>query len=105
MGDAFCKPVYPIYPPVPVNPIYEKDILSQIYASFISVDTIEDRDALNPDVLSDGKIVRVNNVDGESKYYVYVRASTAWANCDLVTVADIEELSKSLIWQDIGQNQ
>lgn len=61
-------------------------------AAFITVDTLEDRDVIYP--VPDGKIVRVNDVDGAIIYYVYNRTAQEWSTInidpDLTPYATIE---------------
>lgn len=67
-------------------------------AAFITVDTIVDRDLIYP--IPDGKIVRVNDVEGEVVYYVYSRTSQEWSTInvdpDLTPYATIEYVDEQL---------
>lgn len=50
-------------------------------AAFITVATLADRDAIYP--VPDGKIIRVNDVDGDTVYYVYNRSLSEWSIIDV----------------------
>lgn len=50
----------------------------QLRRSFITVDTIRQRDALDDGNLPDGRICRVNNVNGKTKYYSYDVSTSSW---------------------------
>jgi len=49
-----------------------------IARSFITVDTVEQRDNLDPKTLVNGKIVRVNNFGGDATYYAWNENTKAW---------------------------
>lgn len=46
--------------------------------TFITVDTIDQRDNIDPKSLVNGKMVRVNYVDGVAKYYAWDEESKTW---------------------------
>lgn len=50
----------------------------QINRSFITVDNIAQRDQLNCKLLPDGKIVKVNDVDGEPVYFTWDKLQHRW---------------------------
>ena len=58
--------------PIPPNMMWELD------RAWISVETIAQRDKLNTRLIPNGKIVRVNNVMGVAKYYIYNQVLQAW---------------------------
>lgn len=70
----------------------------QLRRSFIVVDSIKQRDALDDGNLPNGKICRVNNVNGKTKYYAYDVTVSAWIEqpIDFVTetVADEKYVTK-----------
>lgn len=70
----------------------------QLRRSFITVDSIRQRDALDDGNLPDGKICRVNNVNGKTKYYAYDVSTSSWIEqpIDFVTekVADQQYVRK-----------
>lgn len=71
------------FPPLPVGdlPAYiSNDEKARYEAAFISLPMISDRDALDTEKLPDGKIVRVNNVDGVAKYYAWDKFNETWAD-------------------------
>lgn len=73
------------FPPLPVGdlPAYvSNDEKARYEAAFISLPLIDDRDALNTDKLPDGKIVRVNNVNGEPRYYVWSQYNGVWEDVE-----------------------
>ena len=59
---------------------YDAEVLSR---TFISVDTLTQRDNIDPDGLTDGRIVRVNDVGGEVKYYAWNNSNRVWEDADL----------------------
>jgi len=60
--------------------------------TFITFDTIEQRDNLDPKKMVNGKIVRVNNVDGEVKYYSWNEPLHTWDNLDWGSGSGIPEI-------------
>lgn len=75
-------PCPPPEPPKPQGPQFTEEYQSELDAAFISVDTIADRNKLLEDdrELPNGKIVRVNYIDGEtsSKYYRWDANNQCW---------------------------
>jgi hypothetical protein len=78
---------------------------TNIARSWISVETIEERDAIPKSQLADGKLVRVNNVDGKTVYYSYDEKTETWIKETIFT--EDEELTNkvdvsydSSIWED-----
>lgn len=63
----------------PADPVADPDILDQIDRTWITVDTIEQRNLLSVRLIPDGRIVRVNkDVDGKTHYYSYDEANSVW---------------------------
>lgn len=92
------------YPPGPIPPhppgpgsipaivtVYEKALYD---SAFISVPKLKDRNRLNPYTLPDGKIVRVNNVDGEVKYYVWSKYDEEWSEILIDPTEVLKEYAK-----------
>lgn len=88
-GCIPCPPSpYPPVPPCPPGPgpyptpgcdiPFTHQMAYELNRAWISVDTIAQRDKLNTRLIPNGKVVRVNNVAGEVKYYVYDQAAQAW---------------------------
>ena len=50
--------------------------------TFITVDTLEQRDNLDPNKLVNGRLLRVNNVGGTSAYYAWNSDTQSWDNED-----------------------
>lgn len=69
-GDHCGCPPKPGHKP-PLNP-------ENVNAAFVTVDTIEERNSLCFPLPPDGKIVRVNDVKGEVKYYIWNAESFRW---------------------------
>ncbi|MCM1222903.1 MAG: hypothetical protein NC548_51475 [Lachnospiraceae bacterium] len=65
----------------------------QLRRSFITVDTIKQRDALDDGNLPDGKICRVNNVNGKVKYYSYDVSTSSWVEqpLDYLTTTEADQ--------------
>lgn len=89
-------PCPPIYPPVPPHPeperpaFFSKTDKKHLDAAFISVPTLKKRDELDTSSLPDGKIVRVNSVDGFPKYYAWSAFNDHWEELSWVSDSDIE---------------
>ena len=66
--------------------------------SFITVDTVEQRDNLDPKTLVNGKLVRVNNFGGDATYYVWNAETQAW------DLADFGGGGSSGIYYDTTEN-
>lgn len=94
-GPIPPRPPYPPYPPIPPAPVPpgpgpDPDIPVRITrsekklydAAFVSLPLLRDRDALNTDTIPDGKIVRVNSVNGYTKYYEWSKYDNCWKDCD-----------------------
>ena len=79
-GPHPCPPGPPVPPSRPV-----------VDPAFITVQTLIDRDRINAfgKYVPDGKLVRVNNVDGQVKYYVWNAYNNVW---DETTIVDAEML-------------
>lgn len=90
-------PYNPIYPPVAPDPEPEKlaffstTYKKQLESAFIAVPTIKKRDELDTSKLPDGKIVRVNSVDGEPRYYVWSAFNDHWEELNLVLQEGVNE--------------
>jgi len=86
--DHGCNPYpHPPCPPCPPPPTpgpspevvpFTKEDKEAIAKAMLTVDTIEDRDALVSDELISGKVVRVNDVDGEPRYYEWNKTESRW---------------------------
>lgn len=73
------------------KPFTEYDADSLIRA-FITVDTIEQRDNLDHKELVDGKLVRVNNVYGDVKYYAWIQGESTWEEVQFSGKGDIPKI-------------
>lgn len=62
--------------------VYTDYDAQMLNSSFISVDTIEQRDNLDKSKLTNGKIVRVNDYGGTSRYYAWNATTTQWDDVD-----------------------
>ena len=67
---------------------YDAEILNR---TFISVDTITQRDNLDPKSLTEGRLIRVNDVDGKPTYYSWDSINSEWLEItsSVPTAADI----------------
>jgi hypothetical protein len=87
---------HPIFPPVPPLPEMDRPAFfsvkckEELDAAFITVPTIKKRNRLHN--LPDGKIVRVNNVNGKPKYYVWSAYEEQWNDLPLVFQEDLDGL-------------
>lgn len=81
-------------PPGPTPIDFTEEDKEMIMRSTISVDTLEDRDRLSSDDLPEGKVVRVNDVDGHVDYFEWDKESESWIPATLgrryLTKAEIE---------------
>lgn len=71
------------HPPAPIPIIFTPEDKKMIDASMITVETLEDRDRLSGGWLNNGKIVRVNNVEGAVEYYEWDSSSSQWVPATL----------------------
>ena len=60
--------------------------------TFISLDTIEQRDNIDPKHLVNGRIVRVNNVGGASAYYIWNSSTNEWNIFEDFSIKGIPEV-------------
>lgn len=60
--------------------------------TFISLDTIEQRDNIDPKHLVNGRIVRVNNVGGTSAYYIWNSSTNEWDVFEDFSIKGIPEV-------------
>lgn len=77
-GPKPPEPPGPPTPPAPEPTIYTPEDKETVARSMITVDTLEQRDKLSSDDLIDGKIVRVNDVDGKVQIYEWDKENSAW---------------------------
>lgn len=73
-----CPPPIPPCPPPPIRPVADP--------AFITVQTIADRDRINAfgKYVPEGKLVRVNNVEGEVKYYAWNSYDSRWDETTII---------------------
>lgn len=76
-----CNPCPP-RPPRPVGIPFTHHMAEELNRAFISVNTLAQRNELNKRLLPDGKLVRVNDVNGEAKYYVWDQSEEVWKDAD-----------------------
>ena len=80
-SSSTCAPSPSTSPPSYSKPSVQPndhDLLHMVEKAWITVETLEERNRLNIKLVPNGKIVRVNNVDGEVKYYCYNQATSTW---------------------------
>lgn len=109
-GDGYCPPGppdhhhhhhhHPCGPmpgpmpgPRPIGGGFTPREADQLRRSFIVVDSIRQRDALDDGYLPNGRICRVNNVNGKVKYYAYDVSTSSWIEqpIDFLTDTAAEE--------------
>lgn len=71
---SHCHP----YPPMPDRP----DKLNDINRAFITLDNLDQRDRLAQYPIPNGRLVRVNDVDGSPKYYEWDKSHKVWNEMD-----------------------
>lgn len=80
-------------PPCP-TPIPDPDEHTQS-RTFITFDTITQRDGLTPEFIPDGRIVRINDAgEGKAEYYQWSAEEEAWKTWDILT--HLEDLYTAL---------
>ena len=82
-----CPPAPPM--PTPPCPPAPPQNLDNVLGAFVSVETIDDRNSLCFPYPPNGKIVRVNNVQGETKYYVWDSESCSWKDFEFASTDDL----------------
>lgn len=91
------------FPPVPVPTPFTPFDKKQLNQAMLTVDTLTDRDRIGSYCLQDGKIVRVNNIDGEGtvEYYEWCAATSGWKLATLgdryMTREEVEDSIKDTI--------
>lgn len=80
-SSSTAGPHGPIFPPVAPD---DEIIPYQVKSAFVTFPTIEERDKLNPRQTPDGKLVRVNDVDGKPEYYAWSINEHKWINVNFV---------------------
>lgn len=73
-------PPFPPFPPVPTPTIFTPADKLMVDRSMITVEALEDRDQLANDDTLNGKLVRVNDSDGEGtpEYYTWNKEDSKW---------------------------
>lgn len=86
-----------LWPPVPPPPeperpaLFTRALKKQLDEAFISVPTLKKRDELDTTMMPDGKIIRVNSVDGLPKYYAWSAFNDHYEELNFATSEDIDE--------------
>jgi len=89
-------PPYPVIPPEPSQYVnITKEEKERYDRAFITVDTLADLKALEDRDLRDGKMVRVNDVEGEPSYFVWSEAVKNW-----VDLGDINSGIPEIVGED-----
>lgn len=103
-GDSDSTTTPP--PPKPGEP------MSDISKAFITVQDLNERDMLKFTLIPNGKLVRVNNVDGEVKYYQYNQADSVFEEItfgsdnseEISEIKEtIEEIENYINWMNIEE--
>lgn len=93
-----CPPPEP-FPPGPEITVFTVQDKKNLDRSWLTVATIEDRDSLEIPSIPDGKIVQVNDVNGEIRTYRWSAENDHWEDYDIATLADIEDCR--VVWEII----
>lgn len=95
-----CPPPFPPCPPPPFPPCpppnrphFGEDEQEMLDRTFITVNTLEDRDKLNEKIVPDGKLVRVNSVRGVVKYYSWNLEKRTWEEETFGVGEDVNDLT------------
>lgn len=95
-----CPPPGPEpFPPGPELANFTVDDKKNLDRAWLTVETLEDRDSLDPESIPNGKIVRVNDVNGEPRTYIWSAANDHWEDYNIATMADIEDCR--VVWEII----
>lgn len=92
-------PPFPPMPPVPPLPPIPSVASELLDRAMLTVDTIAQRNALGNEFLPNGKIIRVNDVEGEVKYYEWKSSILEWKETSLggTTISSIEDLPQEMV--------
>lgn len=104
------RPCPPPCPPTPRPPegtpaFYSQAEKQQLRSAFITVQNIEERDKLDTANIPNGKLIRVNDVDGEVKYYEWSVDKNEWEPFNLITAEMLDDIVNRLIDNYIVDNQ
>ena len=78
---SYTGPHGPIFPPVAPD---DEMVPYQVKSAFVTFPTIQERDKLDPRQIPDGKLVRVNDVDGNEEYYAWSITLHQWVDVNFV---------------------
>lgn len=81
ISGSSAGPHGPIFPPVAPD---SELVPYQVKSAFVTFPDIESRDKLDPRQTPDGKLVRVNNVNGKVEYYSWSITHHAWVDENFV---------------------
>lgn len=89
-------------PPAPIPVPFTPQDKKQLSSAMLTVDTLFERDALSRYTLQDGKIVRVNDIDGQGtlEYYSWCAATGSWQEASL----GYRYMTREEIEQSIGSD-
>lgn len=123
-----CKPIVPPTPPPPPVPpvppddpvvLFKRSMRDMLYAAFITLQTEEDLLNLDTSIIPDGKLIRVNDVRGEVKYFVWNAPASRWDDInidpdlsDYVTleefnalVSQVDTIASNITWTEFPPPQ
>lgn len=88
-------------PPIPPSPSedqvpFTEELRDMVYASFITVQSLDELNTIDTSVVPDGKLVRVNNVDGSVVYYAWSLDQHEWVVADYVSVEEFNLLAEEV---------
>lgn len=81
-GSSSCRPNQPPCPPQP-GPCPGQVDTEALAKAMLTVDNLAQRNALGDSFTANGKVVRVNDVDGEVRYYEWDTDSLEWKDLDI----------------------
>ena len=94
-GDAPPFPPHCVEPLPHVKPaIFTNKQAMELDSAFISVPNLKHRDRLDTRITPDGKIVRVNSVNGKVKYYQWSKYNDTWE--ELPELATLDEFHEAI---------
>lgn len=104
-GCCPCRPTPPTppFPPVPPTPYFTAA------PNMITVRNVEERDRIDRSLLMDGKVVRVNDYNGQPEYFEYDDETNSWKfinwGTSVVDKNDVDQaIDAAISWTRIGQD-
>jgi len=85
VSEEGCSPkFYPPYPPCPRDILakFTKADYKELKSTFITVDNLKELNKISKKDVQDGRIVKVNDVEGQTKYFKFSKELQSWVPDD-----------------------